>query len=150
MANTTQTALEIAAYLQKELPLRIPTLACVQYFDSDTNPYLILGTGVAGTPGAVIKVMPQPRLGVDCLGLASVEFSPHMCLVETEAVATGPADPTPAATKAQIWLTVASFGTRVDIYESTTGNFPAVADFASTTNFKTTFQNLKYPLINSI
>lgn len=150
---TSKKALEMAAELLNELALRLPALAPVQTFDTDGSPLIQVGTGVAGSKGGMLKIMPQPwTLATDILGLTSAIYTPSVIRVGFEANPAGGAgaDINDWPTLSAIVGAVALRGTRVEVYQSTAGVAPTAATLADATKLVATFEpSLQYPMINN-
>lgn len=146
---TSKKALALADEIVSELRQRQSALAVTVSYDSDSNPLVRLGTGTAGQPGALFKVQPidvpaavAPK---DVLGLTESIYTPHVIKVGTEANAT--ATDIALLTNKLLALGLAvSKGTKVEWYESATGDSPDADDFIAG-NLKATFEaSAQYPL----
>jgi hypothetical protein len=137
----TAKAHSIAKDIASNLKLRQSGLAVTESIDSDQLPLVRIGTGVAGTAGALIKVVPQDwPLAKDILGLTALQFGPHKIQVVVEANPSGGAgaDINTWAQKLPILGEVLLRGCRVEIYESANTNAPGPEDIVAG-NLKATF-----------
>ena len=149
--TVTQKALDIAADLASDWKLRLSALALAQSSDTDGCPVITLGTNVAGSDGAVIKVLPLVTFLLDALGNAQPVYSPHKIQIVTEADPTGGsgADPVTANTLMQVFGETLRKGTIVEWYQSANGTAPSVSAITAG-NLKSTFSNLYNPTTSAI
>ncbi len=156
---TTKKALATAEELKSELALRIPSLACVLTFDTDSSPVLTIGTNAASAtgalvPGAVIKVMPITwALAKDILGLDSSVYTPHVVKICFEANYASTVDTVADTNSWAVLLPIVAAcvmrGMRTEVYQSAFATAPAVAQM-TTSNLKSTYEpSLQYPMVSS-
>lgn len=149
---TTKKALVTADELANELKLRQSALAVAVTFDTDGNPLVKVGTGVAGSKGGLFKILPIDwPLAKDILGLASQVYTPHVVrlVVEGNASAGAGADVNDWTTLIALLGCGLSRGMRFEMYETPNGNAPDPTDFVSG-NLKTAFEpNVQYPMVSS-
>lgn len=154
--STSYKAQAIANELADKLKSRgLSSLGVVQSFDTDSNPLITIGTGVAGTANAVIKVMPQDwPLAQDVLGNAANAFSPHQIKLATEADYAGTtdnvADADSKAILGPLLTQIIEMGTQWKWYESASGTAPTAATLNSESNLKSANDPDHYrPLLSS-
>lgn len=149
---TTFKARAIAAELAAELRYRQSALAVVESFDSDENPLVRVGSGVAGEAGALIKVQPISwPLAKDVLGLAAEMYTPHIVKVNIEANPAGGAG-ADINTLGQILLylgVAVTRGARTEVYTSAAGTAPNATDIDNDALRTGVFaNNPQYPLMS--
>jgi len=138
----TAKARAIAAEIASSLKFRT-TLAIAESFDSDGYPLVQVGTGDAGDPGGLIKVMPQDwSLAKDILGNTATIYTPHVAKIVFEANAEeGGADEDDVNTWAVLLPIIGEVvmrGTRVELYLSDNASAPDAAEIVAD-NLKATF-----------
>jgi len=148
--SSTAKADIIANVLKEEIALRLPLLTIALAYDSDSAPYLRVGSASPGDAGALIKVMPVAwPLAKDVLGNASaLVYGPHVIQFGTEANFAGTtdnvADTNTTHQLMQLLGPCIASGCKVEWYESAYGDTPDLADLVAS-NLKSTFQSLKNP-----
>jgi hypothetical protein len=152
--STSYKSVAISKELADRLRSRgLSTLGVVESFDTDQNPLITIGSGVAGTANFLIKVMPTNwPLAKDILGLAALQYTPTTIAIATEAdpAAGAGADPTTRAQLLPVLGQCMEMGTHVDWYESANGTAPSAATIADPTKLKASFDQDNYrPLISS-
>lgn len=139
MANTYKSQ-ALAAELRDELVKRVSALAVSAVsFDASGDPAITIGTGVAGTQSAFIKVTGDQPLGTDGLGLTPRAFGTHVvqiCL-ETSTIA-GVALLT-EVNKLPIIAECEKFGTRVELYMTANATGPSFGGVIAA-NLKATWE----------
>lgn len=129
----------------------LTALGIVEGFDTDSNPLITIGTGVAGTANFIVKVLPTSwPLAQDVLGLTALQYTPHSIAIVTEADPTGGAgaDPTTRSQLLQVIAQSVDMGCHVDWYESASGVAPSAAAIV-VGNLKASYDpDLWHPLIN--
>lgn len=152
---TTKKALAMADELISDLNQRQSALTVSLSYDTDSNPLVKVGTGTAGQPGALIKVMPISwPLAKDILGLTAEIFTPHVIRLNVEANFAGTTDNVADInTWAQQLLLVAavvSKGARVEVYLSANGTAPNATDINTATLMVASYEsNAQYPMVSS-
>lgn len=153
MANTTKKALVMADEMISELKQRQSALAVSLSYDTDGSPLIRVGTGVAGTAGGLLKIMPIDwPLAKDILGLAADVYTPHVVKLNVEAnnVAGAGADINTWAVQLLLVSVAVTRGARTEVYVSTAGTAPNATDLADSTKLQATFHpNVQYPMISS-
>ena len=149
--STTAKAIKLAAELADRLKVRggLFALGVTQKFDTDQNPLIYIGSGVATTnEAAIIKIEPIDwPLAVDVFGNAAIEYTPHSIHILQEAA---PAGGLSSKDKLDIYLQCAAMGTEVKLYESTSGAGVVLADIDDATKLKETYAPDAYrPMISS-
>lgn len=149
----TKKALALAEDIASELKLRQTALPVSVSADTDGNPLVFLGTGVAGTKNTIFKVLNVVwPLAKDILGLESQVFTPHVIRVGFEAPTTTAAADTDPNTLQDKLLSLAvalSRGTRVEVYESAAGDSPDADDLIAG-NLKASYEpSFQYGITNS-
>jgi hypothetical protein len=120
----------MAVELQTELARRFATVSAVK-FDTDSNPYVLVGAGTAGSQSAVVKVLDFPILGVDIVGVAARNYGNPVEIQVVEETSTIAATPLlTAANQIALMGAVALRGARVLVY--LTANTVVVAPGAGT------------------
>lgn len=139
---TTKKALALADELISELKQRGFTTVSLSY-DTDQNPLVRVGTGVAGATGALIKFSPIDWPNAkDILGLPAEVYNPHVARIAFEAPTAGAGadvDPNTFATKYQLLAVLFARGLKTELYESAAGVAPVGGTFVSG-NLKSTFE----------
>lgn len=120
----------MARELGDKIAKRLPDLAVTYSAGaSDGFPMVRVGTGVAGDPGALIKIRPiEWALAKNALNLTAEMFSPHVAQFVIEADDGAGTDPNSWAEKLAMLGEVLSLGCLVQVYESATGDEPAEAE----------------------
>jgi len=141
-------SLNEAQEAQNALSKRFATVGAVS-FDTDGEPYFLIGAGTAGTQSAIVKYKTYQPLGVDGVGLTPRAFTPVTCQVvlETSTIANTPL--LTGANDIALLGELAHRGNRIELYM--TANTTAVSTAGITTaNLKATFDpDLKYKLMDS-
>jgi hypothetical protein len=152
---TTKKALAMAEELVSELKQRQSALAVALSYDTDGNPLVKVGSGVAGTKGGLIKIMPISwPLAKDVLGLSAEMFHPHVVRLNVEANYAGTTD---NVADINTWVeqlllvgVVISKGARVEVYLSTNGTAPNATDINDATKMVAAWENnQQYPMLSS-
>jgi hypothetical protein len=150
--TTTKKAQALAGDLASDLALRFGTsLAVTQLNDTDGNPLVRVGSGTAGQPGALIKVMPVSwPLATDVLGLPQQVYTPHVIIVSWEAPtaqAGADADPNSLQTKLTLLGDCALKGTRLELWTTAAGTAPAPGALGT---LQASFEpSVQYPMISN-
>lgn len=138
-SNYKQIAL--AKDLAAALGLRNLGLTITESFDANKNPVIQVGTGTAGQPNALIRVIPQdwPE-AKDILGLDQNIFCPSIVEVAFEAnpTAGAGADISSWALKLPVLGEVLLRGARTKVFESAAGDSPDTDDLVDS-KLKATF-----------
>lgn len=124
-AKAIALAHEIASLLKQR-----QVLAVTESFDTDGLPLVKVGTGVAGTAGALIKLVPQDwALAKDILGLTGNVYAPTKAqiLFEGNNIAGAGADINTWAQLLPIIGEVLSRGCRTEVYTVANGVAPTAA-----------------------
>lgn len=148
---TTEKAMMLALALKDHLSKRL-TLAITSGQANDNNPTLSIGTGVAGTPNAFIKVKPATwPLAQDVLGNAARIYTPHLIQVVLEGNPTAGAGADVNGWDLLLPLLgeVLGKGTKVEMYNTANGTAPTEAG-AITGNLKASWDDLYNPLTSSM
>lgn len=123
----------LAHNLASELKIR-STLAIVEGYDTNGDPTITVGDGVAGHRNAVIRVKSISwPLAQDALGLADSVYAVNVMQVCTEANPTSGAGADILLNQDQLdlMLCIGRRGTTVEWYVSTNGTAPATAQMTS-------------------
>lgn len=138
-----------AAELQNVLARRFATVSSLS-FDTDGEPYLLIGAGTAGSQSAIVKVKTYAPLGVNVIGLAATAFAPLVTqiVLETSTIAN-----VPLLIQSNVLALLGELGhrgARQELYM--TANTVAVTVGAIIAgNLKATFDpDLQYKLMDSI
>ena len=123
---TSYKAIEMAAEMADKIKARnagtTDNLAVTSTFDSNGNPVIQIGTGVAGSAGCVIRIEPISwPLAKDILGLSSQVYTPHVAQLITEAAAANDLGLTSWADLGPILTELFGLGTRVEVYVAANG-----------------------------
>lgn len=134
----------LAADLAADLTVRLASLSLTVTLSADTDllPLVKVGTQVAGSQSALIKITTDSSaLAKDVLGLTQQAFSPHkiQLVLEGNPIAGAGADVMAWPAKLSIIASVVRRGCKVELYETANTNAVDVSDIASA-NLKTTFQ----------
>lgn len=132
---TTYKAQAIAHQLADWLKARLngsPAVLVEGFSAADQNPYILIndGTPVAGEANFVIKIKPIDwPTAQDILGLAALQYTPHVIQLVTEADTTAgaAADPFTRAQLLRVLGQIQQMGTRVEWYETAVGTAPTLA-----------------------
>lgn len=130
------------------------SLGIVESFDTDGNPLITLGAGVALGANAVLKVRPVDwPLAQDILGLAANVYNPHVIQLVTEADYQGATDnvldPLSPDQLLKILASAEKMGCILEWYQSATSVAPTAAAIIPS-NLKSTFHpDQRYPLISA-
>jgi hypothetical protein len=152
---TTKKALAMADELVSELNQRQSALAVSQSYDTDGSPLVKVGSGVAGTKGGLIKIMPISwPLAKDVLGLSAEIFTPHVVRLNVEANYAGAndniADINTWVEQLLLVSACVTKGARTEVYLSTNGTGPNATDINDATKLVASFEpNMQYPMISS-
>jgi hypothetical protein len=143
----TKKAFALADSLAQELTLRLAPLSVAVVVDTDTDllPLVKVGPQTAGSQSALIKIVPQDfPLAKDILGLQATIFTPHKAQIVLEANQAGTADNIADfvswPVKLPVLAAVVGLNTRVELYESATGNAVGPEDIISG-NLKASFDH---------
>ena len=144
--STTQKSLDLARQLQFKLQLRLgasnPTLTVHDVsFDTDSNPLILIDDGTPATTEkcAVIKIMPQSwPLAKDVLGNAAIQYTPHVAMLATEAVATN-GTYLDFQMLTHILGEMYALGCQFQFWQSTNGTAPSATTFGTASNLKASF-----------
>ncbi len=121
-------------------------------FDASGNPTMNIddGTPVTSEQCVFVRVLEQPSIGLNSLGLAQDSFGPHVIQVVIEASAATPTiNRLTALNQMKLFGEVLKMGTKVELYHTPTGAAPAVGDITAG-NLITTWQDLYNPLTNEV
>lgn len=140
--SATYKSIQLLQDLKSEGKQRLSTLTFTDSFSSDGSPMLSIGTGVAGTDGAFLKLTPITSLFKNIVGNTQDVFCPHIAQLVFEADFAGTTDnvanSVTAKTKLNLVAMLAARGLRIEWYESAYGTFPVEASITSG-NLKATF-----------
>lgn len=147
---TTYKAQALAKELADRIKARLNgALTLAQGFDTDQNPYISIGAGVAGQPNAIIKVMPVDwPLAQDVLGLTASQYTPHKIAFVTETVATNGSYLT-APQQILLLGQILLMGSKVEWYKSSNGDSPDLDDITAAKLIASFEPDLYYPMISS-
>jgi hypothetical protein len=158
MATVSYKAQAIAHELADKLKQRLsltPTMIVTEAVDpADSYPYISISDGTPATlePNFIIKVnIADWANGLDVLGLAQTQFTPHRIQVATEADTTGgaAADPTTRAQLLPVIGQCLAMGCAVEWWEEAAGTIPALTTFTTAAKLKATYYpDQQYPLIS--
>jgi hypothetical protein len=148
MSNTYKSQALIAE-LRDALAKRFATVSPVQ-FDTDGNPFILVGAGTAGSQSALVKLRGETVAGaVDGLGLTQRSYSPHIAQVVLETSTIANVALMTEANKLVLLGEVTKFGTRVDLYMSANTNAVGVEDIVPANLRATWEQHLKWRLMSN-
>lgn len=141
-------SLNEAQEAQNALSKRFATIGAVQ-FDSDGEPYFLIGAGTAGSQSAIVKYKTYAPLGVDGVGLTPRAFTPVTCQVVLETSTIANVALMTEINELALLGELAHRGNRLELYM--TANTVAVTVGGITGgNLKATFDpDLKYRLMDS-
>jgi hypothetical protein len=160
MADNSYKAMAIAHDLTDRLKARLnSSLAVVESFDTDGNPLITVGAGVALGANMVIKVRAQDwPLAKDVLGLSANIYAPHVVQFVTEANYAATSDNVAdTLSPAQLLLLMGQIvlmGCAVEWYQTVTGVAPVASAITTTVSgnnlgLKGSFApDERYPLIS--
>ena len=146
MSSTSYKSNELAAELASELKLRLATLTQVTGFDSNGNPTIAIGDGVAGHANVFILIKPIDwALAKDIFGNSANQYTPHTIQIATEANPAGGAgaDCLTRSQLANFLVPITKKGTRFEWFERANGAAPLVTDLVAA-NLKVTIENDLY------
>jgi hypothetical protein len=156
---TTYKAQAIAHQLADWLKARLngtPANLVEGFSSADQNPYILINDGSPATLEAnfVIKVMPIAwPTAQDILGLAQIQYTPHVIQLVTEADTTAgaAADPFTRAQLMNVLGQIQQMGTQVEWYETAAGTVPTLTLLENgTATLKSTWNpDLYRPLISN-
>lgn len=151
---TNARVYEQLANLASDLKLRLSALATPiilsdVLFDSDSAPYLKVGTGVAGAKGGILKIVPYPWAAVtNIIGAAQPVYSQAVCQLVTETNTVAGTDINDPASLLPILGMALGLGMKFEWYKTANTVAPTTGAITGT-NLKSSFDNLYYPLVNS-
>jgi len=145
---TSFKAQSIAHELADRLKAR--GIVLVESFDTDSNPLITIGDGVAGHQNALVKVLPLNwPLAKDVLGNTAFQYTPHVVQLGTETDAGGSSSVLTIANLMPILQQSGDMGCRVEWYESANGVAPTAAILGDATKLKASYDpDLYHPVIN--
>ena len=113
-------AIEMAHELASKLTVRLPSRTVAESFDSDGNPMILVGTGLAAGNTFIVRIKPiDASLAKDILGLASPVYTPHIAQFMTEASAASDLGYITWPTLAPAIAEVIELGARLEVYAVT-------------------------------
>ncbi len=121
-------------------------------FDASGNPQMNIDDGTPATTEQCIylRIIENPSIGLNSIGLSADSFGPHTIQVVIEASAASAAiNRLTAVNHMRLWGELLRLGTKVELYHAATGAAPVVADIV-TANLVATFQDLYNPLTNEV
>ena len=124
------------------LKQRLSALAQAISFDTDNNPVILVGSGVATQETFVVKFKPIPALWSTnpILGTAQPVYSPYVAQLCIEACSGAGAQPLTWTDKLTIIGLLTAGGWRTELHETATGTAPSVAAIDAGTVLKATFE----------
>lgn len=139
----------LAAEIRDALAKRFSTISALS-FDSDGEPYLLIGAGTAGSQSAIVKVKGLAPLGTDALGLSPRSYSPCIVQVVLETSTIANVALMTEINELALLGELAHRGAQIQLYMSANANAVDVSDI-SAGNLKATFDpDLKYKTMSSI
>jgi hypothetical protein len=121
-------------------------------FDASGNPIINIDDGTPATTEQciLVRVLEQPSIGLNSLGLTQDSFGPHVIQVVAEASAASAAiNRLTQANQMKLWAELLKLGTKVEVYHCPTGAAPVVGDIVAA-NLVATVQDLYNPLTNEV
>ena len=153
MSLLKKKALVLSRELANRLTIRFAgNLLVREAFDASGNPTINIDDGTPATTeqAAFIRVLEQPSIGLNSVGLAQDSFGPHVVQVVIEASAASAAiNRMTQANQMRIWAEVLKLGTKLEVYHADTGAAPVVGDIVSA-KLVSTVQDLYNPLTNEV
>jgi hypothetical protein len=126
----SKKAQDLAHSLCSEIKIRKSDLVVVESVDSNGDPTILIGTGVASARNAVIRVKAIDwALAKDVLGLPATMFTPHVIQLCTESNpgAGAGADVLTAQDVQDLMVTIGKRGTRFEWYKTAFATAPTAA-----------------------
>ena len=138
----------LARQLREDLSIRLPALACVQTVDASGNAVVTVGTLAAASQSAFIRLLEQPSIGADSLGLAQRSYGPHVVqiVLETSTIANVPL--MTVANELFVLGAALKHGVKVEIYLTANATGPSVSGITGVP--AASFDNLWQPLTSSM
>ncbi len=121
-------------------------------FDASGNPQMNIDDGTPATTEQAIylRIIENPSIGLNSIGLAADSFGPHTIQIVWEATAASAAvSLVTDVNKMRLLGEVLRLGTKVEIYMATAGAAPVVGDIVAA-KLVATFQDLYNPLTNEV
>ncbi len=148
MASTAK-ANSIARQLKEDLALRLSSLAIADGYDASGNPQVTLGTLLAASESAYIRVIPESTIQVDGLGLTQRVYTPHIIQIVLEMFTTTNLTYMTAPKLMLLLGECLKHGTKVELYLSDNTDVVAVGEIIAD-NLVQTWSHLWQPLTNQI
>lgn len=146
----SQKAVSIARQLAEDLGLRTG-LTITSGVDASGNPQIQIGTGVAGTQSAFLRVTQETTLQTDpVLGSAARVYTPHVIQLAVEESATSGLQKLTGINFAKILTDCTKFGTKVEVYYSANTVAATVSTIAAGNLKVTLASDLWHPLTSQI
>lgn len=142
-------ALEFAAALRDDLSKQLPTSLAIGQLSaaSDGSPTLMIGTGIAGSESAFIKVKDEASLFKTGLGLTARGFgNPLRVQISLEASATANSQELNLANLVPLLSSIALRGAVIDVYLTADGTAVGVGGDINGTLTSTWYPDMKWKL----
>lgn len=154
MATPSYKAIATARQLKDNLGLRFPAVAVAESVDADGFPTIRVGTGIAGAPGAFIRIKQEASINTDVIGHTQTVFTPHIIQLALEANYAGADDSIADVNSWSLLLPLVAEcilpGTKVEMWLEANGTAPSATTFATPAKKVASFDSLIWPLVGTI
>lgn len=155
MATNIKKAVVLSRELANRLTVRFgmsPSRLVREGVDTNGNPTIAIddGTPAAGEQNVFVRLMPQPSIGLNAVGLAQDSYTPHVIQIAMEAtLADAAVSLLREVHKLRLLGEALRFGPRVELYLSANGTAPDVSTLVAA-NLVAVFTDLYFPFTNDV